>query len=151
MKSVATVLQCLQHFATSVSRVDDPSCTNNTNSLAGLTQGTIHDRGTGTTSPMQHVTVFVSPSSLTFYAFDEANQTQASVGIEAGLFCEYQVNQQAMGTNDDNNNNNHSVVNDWQSVGEFGLNLSAVLDFLQLYRAAGNMENTSISLSYNLA
>ena len=42
-------------------------------------------------SAMQPVTVFVSPSSITFHVFGTARQSQASVDLQAGLFSHYQV------------------------------------------------------------
>ena len=125
------------------------------------------------TSSLQPVTVFVSPSSITFHVYGTARQSQASVDLQAGLFSHYQVNRASNGnanenadagangnpantnavcvtdatdTNDSSEQQHH---NEWQLGGEFCVNLSTVLECLFVLGTHA-LEKTKLSMSYNL-
>ena len=99
---------------------------------------------------MQPVTVFCSPTSLTFHVCGKAKQTQASVDIPSALFSDYKVTsqqqqQQQQSEEDDNNPNSNNNNNDWHAGGEFCINLTTLLECLSLLGTT-----SQLALSYNL-
>lgn len=86
---------------------------------------------------LQPVTVFCSPSALTFHILSSAKQTQASVDINVGLFTDYQL---ATGGGDGGE--------DWQAGGAFCVNLTTVLECLSVL-GTHNLEHTKLSLAYH--
>jgi Repair protein Rad1/Rec1/Rad17 len=82
------------------------------------------------------VTVFCSPTSLTFHIYNASKQIQASVDINANFFSDYSV---ATTTNDDND---HIVG------GEFCVNLSTLLECLHSL-GTHNLDKTKLCFSYN--
>jgi hypothetical protein len=88
-KAVSTLLSCLKHV--------------NDNYTSGSTGGGNHYDGTtrdgrkkssssSTTQAINPVSVFCSPTSITFHVYGQAKQTQASVDMQASsLFSEYRT------------------------------------------------------------
>lgn len=126
------------------------------------------------TPALQPVTVFVSPSSITFHVYGTARQSQASVDLQAGLFSHYQVNRRSTAnananTNANSNGNSASASHpttvtdatpndssqlqipheEWQHGGEFCVNLSTVLECLFVLGTHA-LEKTKLSMSYNI-
>jgi hypothetical protein len=93
---------------------------------------------------MQPVTVFLSPSAITFHVYGTARQSQASVDLQAGLFSEYHVYTPATTTTDVG-----STTTEQQPGGEFCVNLSTVLECLHVL-GTQSLDRTKLSLSYNL-
>jgi hypothetical protein len=101
---------------------------------------------------MQPVTVFCSPTCLTFHVYGKAKQTQASVDIPSTLFSEYRVTSQQQ---QQQSGDADTKADDWQAGGEFCVNLATVLECLQVLGssngAAGAVaEKTQLAISYNL-
>jgi len=149
-QAVATLLACLREVSSSGNfaggeRSAHSKSQNNINmssvSRVDLTQRGNRRRSTAADS-IQPVTVFCSPTSLTFHVYGKAKQTQASVDMQAGLFTDYQVSS----TRGDGNNNPEE---DWQAGGEFCVNLSTVLECLYVL-GTNHLEKTKLCFSYNL-
>lgn len=87
---------------------------------------------------VQPVTVFCSPSNLTFHVQGATKQLQASIDMQSTMFSEYRV--QADRRDDD-------ATEDWQAGGEFSVNLTSILECLQLL---GNNPGIQLTFSYNL-
>lgn len=86
---------------------------------------------------VQPVTVFCSPSNLTFHVQGATKQLQASIDMQSTMFSEYRV--QADRRDDE--------TEDWQAGGEFSVNLTSILECLQLL---GNSPGIQLTFSYNL-
>lgn len=86
---------------------------------------------------VQPVTVFCSPSNLTFHVQGTTKQLQASIDMQSTMFSEYRV---LADRRDDE-------TEDWQAGGEFSVNLTSVLECLQLL---GNNPGIQLAFSYNL-
>jgi hypothetical protein len=95
-------------------------------------------RSSSTSHHLQPVTVFCSPSSLTFHTAARAKQMQASVDMQASLFSEYRV----AGGSDDGDGGE-----DWQAGGEFCVNLTTVLECLAVM--GNHSDNVKLTFSYN--
>lgn len=162
-KTVATLLQCLRHVATggtgSVEHHPSASRATNEHAFASQTKRSSSSKfgtggGTATHQPLQPVTVFCSPSCLTFHMYGTAKQCQASVDLQVSLFSHYQV-AQAHPTNDEGGGG--TVVEDWQAGGEFCVNLTKVLECLHVlgghhHGAAASthaLDKTQLSFTYN--
>jgi hypothetical protein len=130
-KAVSTLLSCLQHISGS------SNSTSRDVNRERLTQSHRRSRGSSTNT-MQPVTVFCSPSSLTFHVSGSSKQIQASVDIQAGLFSEYRVVTPP-----------GASTEAWQAGGEFCVNLSTVVECLHLL-GTQNLDHTKLFLSYNL-
>ena len=89
------------------------------------------------------VTVFCSPSSITFQVYGTARQSQASVEINSTLFSDYRLLSKPPPSNGDGQDD------DWQAGGEFCVNLTTVLECLHVL-GLQNLERTKLCLSYNL-
>jgi hypothetical protein len=92
---------------------------------------------TKTRKAVQPVTVFCSPSNLTFHVQGATKQLQASIDMQSTMFSEYRV--QADHRDDE--------TEDWQAGGEFSVNLTSILECLQLL---GNNPGIQLTFSYNL-
>ena len=115
------------------------------------------------TSSLQPVTVFVTPSSITFHVYGTARQSQASVDLQAGLFSHYQVNLHSTAnanraahpttvtdaTEKDPTPHEEIPHDEWQVGGEFCVNLSTVLECLFVLGTHA-LEKTKLSMSYNI-
>jgi hypothetical protein len=142
-KAFSTLLSCLRHAALGASATE----------LAGLssTQGANSHRRSNKASSLntiQPVTVFCSPSNLTFHAHGAvaSKQLQASVDMPCGLFSQYRVAQPEDGAPNDNN-----VPHDWQAGGEFCVNLHTLLECLHVLGTHNNqLEKTKLCFSYSL-
>jgi Repair protein Rad1/Rec1/Rad17 len=115
-----------------------------------------------TSNMIQPVTVFVSPTSITFHAYGSSTrQSQASVDLQSGLFSHYEVytrncarNVAASGSliNDDDIESKDPIQTAIESkdfCGEFCINLSTVLECLHSL-GTQTLDKTKLSLSYNL-
>ncbi|GKY90404.1 hypothetical protein MPSEU_000014300 [Mayamaea pseudoterrestris] len=144
-KAFSTLLSCLRHAALGASSAE----------LAGLSQAAAsHSRSRSSHSKantIQPVTVFCSPSSLTFHAHGAitSKQLQASVDMPAGLFSLYRVAQ-----SDDQQNNESGAAGaapEWQAGGEFCVNLHTLLECLHVLGTHNNqLERTKLCFSYNM-
>lgn len=92
---------------------------------------------TKTRKAVQPVTVFCSPSNLTFHVQGTTKQLQASIDMQSSMFSEYRVR----------TDQRDDETEDWQAGGEFSVNLTSVLECLQLL---GGNPGIQLALSYNL-
>jgi hypothetical protein len=99
-------------------------------------------------SAIQPVTVFCSPTNLTFHVYGKSKQTQASVDMQSGLFSEFRIiaHQSPEEGQDQDQNQNQE---EWQAGGEFCVNLTTVLDCLHILGTQG-LEKTTLCFTYNL-
>jgi hypothetical protein len=116
-KAVVTLLSCLEHVSTGEAAASD-----------GPTMGRKKSNS------IQPVTVFCSPTSITFHVAGQSKQAQASVDMQAGLFSHYRVSSQ--GAPED--------AQDWQAGGEFSVSLTTVLECLQVL---GSLDRTKVCVS----
>ena len=102
-----------------------------------------------TRASLQPVTVFCSPTGLTFHVYGKAKQMQASVDVPAALFTEYTVTsqqqQQQQHENGDADDDADDDDDDWQAGGEFCLNLATVLECLNILGLEGGSSGSSSS------
>jgi hypothetical protein len=129
-RAVSTLLSCLRHVASS-SSVGESSARD-----MSLTQS----RRRSTAAAIQPVTVFCSPTNLTFHVYGKSKQTQASVDMQSGLFSEFRIAQSAEEGQDQE---------EWQAGGEFCVNLTTVLDCLHILGTQG-LDKTTLCFTYNL-
>ena len=124
-KAVSTLLSCLRHESAGVT----------------ITSSSREESATGRRkSPViQPVTVFCSPSSLTFHVYGTARQSQASVDIPATFFSEYHVATP---------HETETTTDEWQAGGAFCVNLTTVLDCLHVLGTL-HLERTKLCLSYH--
>jgi hypothetical protein len=130
-RAVSTLLSCLRHVASSNS-VGESSARD-----MSFTQ---KRRSTASASAIQPVTVFCSPTNLTFHVYGKAKQTQASVDMQSGLFSEFRIAQTAEEGQDQE---------EWQAGGEFCVNLTSVLDCLHIL-GTQSLDKTTLCFTYNL-
>lgn len=119
---------------------------------------------------LQPVTVFCSPTGLTFHVTSPSKQLQASVEVPASVFTEYHVGS-GMGPDHlhrrlhKNHNDHHDEPDEedrnettqWHANGSFCINLTTLLDCLQLLGASTKNDKshttttttTQLALSYN--
>jgi hypothetical protein len=97
-------------------------------------------RSTASASALQPVTVFCSPTNLTFHVYGKSKQTQASVDMQSGLFSEFRIAQSPEEGQDQE---------EWQAGGEFCVNLTTVLDCLHILGTQG-LDKTTLCFTYNL-
>jgi hypothetical protein len=131
-KAVTTLLSCLRHVATGATTGESTKATD-------LTQ--TRRKSSSSSSAIQPVTVFCSPTSLTFHVHGKGKQTQASVDMQASLFSQYHVAQPE--------ETGEETPQDWQAGGEFCVNLSTVLECLHVL-GAQSLERTKLCFSYNI-
>lgn len=98
-------------------------------------------RSTASASAIQPVTVFCSPTNLTFHVYGKSKQTQASVDMQSGLFSEFRIAQSDAEDGADQE--------EWQAGGEFCVNLTTVLDCLHILGTQG-LDKTTLCFTYNL-
>lgn len=93
--------------------------------LSCLTASSHDKRNTSKTTNIQPVTVFCTPAALTFHVYGTtAKQSQASVDMNKGLFCDYQCTQ-----------------------GEFCVNLTSVLECIHVLGT--HLDNTKLCWAYS--
>jgi hypothetical protein len=95
-KAVATLLHCLRHVASSSGGGGGPDGAGSAARDLFATQSHGSSRRPShaqhaAAALMQPVTVYCSPSSLTFHLYGRAKQMQASVDLQKSLFSHYQV------------------------------------------------------------
>jgi hypothetical protein len=132
-KAFSTLLSCLRHTSSRYT--------------AHVSEGMMEGKQKKSSS-IQPVTVFCSPSSLTFHAHNMSKQLQASVDMPVGLFSQYRVAQA-----DASDNNKEAAVPDWQAGGEFCINLTTLLECLQVLLGTqqNNQHPTILCFSYNIS
>jgi hypothetical protein len=157
-KVISTLLSCLKH----VNSTRPSAQRNTTNTSNGHIRSSSQRRVSNSTSrfgsstvssssslvTLQPVTIFCSPTTLTFHILNTSKQIQASVDISANLFSDYSV---ASTTNNNNsNNNNDPNQEDWATAagGEFCVNLSTLLECLHSL-GTHNLDKTKLCFSYN--
>ena len=111
-KSVYTLLSCLRNIGVWVNNSSTRATNDKRDSL------TQNRRRTTAPSSIQPVTVFCYPKNVTFHVVGKSKQIQASVSMQAGLFSQYKVLQNA-GANGDE----ESKTDDWHSEGEVSFRL----------------------------
>jgi hypothetical protein len=100
---------------------------------------------------VQYATVFVTEKSLTFQVHGVGKQSRATVDIQAGLFSEYFVAEQVVpleDDDDDENNGNEPPMMEVIRGGEFGINLTTVLECLCVL-GPNTLDRTTLCLSYD--
>jgi len=140
---VAMLLACLQHVSPSSSSVHVQS--------AGMTQHA--DRTRRGQDKSQYATVIVSENAISFYVYGFGKQSQAMVDLHAGLFSEFYVSETrvpADGLLEMPGNRSPITPGDMHVIygGEFGINLSTVLDCLNILGTTA-MERTKLCFTYD--
>jgi len=134
-KSVTTLLACLKQ-------------------VAGEKRGAEGGRaaGSGTSNKVQHATVFCGPTAITFHVHGRSRQSQSSVDMQAGLFCDYYVMSEEIEVEHNDDDEEQLPVPDGEKQmmetvvgGEFGINLTKVLECLSVCDAS----RTKLCMSYN--
>lgn len=142
-KAISTLLSCLHRIAASSSYSSHDESISSSQYPGRTRTSTTRSKSS---SSLQPVTIFCSPSSLTFHVYGKAKQIQASVDIQTSLFTDYDVLREKMKqeqTNDDDNDDNN-----WQAGGEFCVNLSTLLECLHIF-GTNNLEKTKLCFSYS--
>jgi hypothetical protein len=177
-RPVTTLLSCLRNVSLSNNAGSGPSLsslqeatsnllsTNSSNSNYNYnTNNTSSHRIASTSSgafgksKVQYATVFVSEKSITFQVHGIGKQSRATVDMQAGLFSEYYVAEQSIPMDDDddddddddgddNNNNNQNPKMEIIKGGEFGINLTALLECLCVL-GPNTLDRTTLCLSYD--
>jgi Repair protein Rad1/Rec1/Rad17 len=139
-KVISTLLSCLKHITTSARHINANNSSRSTSSQRrshGSSSSRLVSSSSGQPAhSLQPVTVFCSPTSLTFHLYNTSKQIQASVDINANFFSDFSV---ATTTNDDDDR----VVG-----GEFCVNLSTLLECLHSL-GTHNLDKTKLCFSYN--
>lgn len=144
-KAVSTLLSCLKHIASS-----GPAGEGSSKEKSNMCSGTQQSRRRSAASSLQPVTVFCSPTSLTFHVYGKSKQMQASVDMQSSLFSDYSVSSTAPATTTTTTAGDHDrqPKEDWQAGGEFCVNLSTVLECLHCL-GTHNLDKTKLCFSYN--
>lgn len=126
------------------------SCLNNisTSSTSRNNSDGSQFRNRTTKKKLQPVTVVCSPTGLTFHAHGKSKQIQASIDLQSSWFTEYNILQE---------NTTNSENSDWQSKGQFCINLTTVLECLQVLGSSGSgainssngLNNVKLFMAYN--
>jgi Repair protein Rad1/Rec1/Rad17 len=138
-KVISTLLSCLKLITATAATT--------TATAAHREELTSHTRRKSTL--IHPVTVFCSPSSITFQVYGTARQSQASVEINSTLFSDYRLLSKPPPSNGNGNGNGNGQDDDWQAGGEFCVNLTTVLECLHVL-GLQNLDRTKLCLSYNL-
>jgi len=160
-KAVSTLLCCLRHVGSGDgggNGARDSSSLSQRNGGGGRSGKKQSGAMSSSSSPpaLQPVTVFCSPSGLTFHAHGKAKQAQASVDLHAGMFAQYRVAEQVQvvggvngGSGEGGGEEGEESKPDWHAGGEFCVNLTTLLECLHVL-GLQNLEKTKLCLSYNL-
>ena len=146
-KTICTLLSCLRHVSSSSSSaaLDASSFNAKDKSSFYLSQSaSSNKRG----RRIQPVTVFCSPTSLTFHTQGTTQQTQASVDIQTTLFSHYRVAQIQEGSSRNDPANPSETESTFQAGGEFCVNLVQLLECLFVL-GTQTLETTKLCFSYN--
>lgn len=132
-KAVSTLLSCLKHIGCS-GTAEGSSKEMNTQS-----------RRRSASMSLQPVTVFCSPTNLTFHVYGKSKQMQASVDIQSSLFSDYSLSSMAKTADDDDEH----PKEEWQAGGEFCVNLTTILECLHVL-GTHNLDKTKLCFSYSI-
>jgi Repair protein Rad1/Rec1/Rad17 len=125
-KILSTLLSCLDNISGSSSSVTEEN----------------KARRKASSSTLQPVTVYVTAKSLSFHVYGKAKQIQSSVDMQASMFMDYHI------ASTKENDDDGATPEDWQAGGQFCVNLSTVLECLQML-GTQHMERTKVAFSYN--
>jgi Repair protein Rad1/Rec1/Rad17 len=125
-KILSTLLSCLDNISGSSSSVTEEK----------------KARRKASSSTLQPVTVYVTAKSLSFHVYGKAKQIQSSVDMQASMFMDYHI------ASTKENDGDGATPEDWQAGGQFCVNLSTVLECLQML-GTHHMERTKVAFSYN--
>jgi hypothetical protein len=140
-KAISTLLSCLHRINATSSHPHDESVPSS-HPQTRIRTSTTRSKSSSSSS-LQPVTIFCSPSSLTFHVYGKAKQIQASVDIQTSLFTDYDILREKTNpehTDDDDNN--------WQAGGEFCVNLTTLLECLHIF-GTNNLDKTKLCFSYS--
>jgi hypothetical protein len=121
-KAVSTLLSCLKHVNDNYTTSSGGGGGNHHDNFTGKDGRKKSSTTTTTTHAINPVSVFCSPTSITFHVYGKAKQTQASVDMQASsLFSDYRTIEPPRDNNDEMGGQDDGAANEdnnWKAGGE---------------------------------